>query len=176
MIEANEFERWVESVRALLAELSTQDFGYPIGVNEARDRAIQRHDLPAQLRPLYAVCDGVSMPDVHVGYFIDSAASAAFAVKRGDPTQIRGTDTVEIDVFGSDGGGGRFALDRASGAVYYLPSAGEVRAGVYIEDDVASRVKIAERLIDFLWLLQKDLQAFVDGRTDHTYLTQQGRR
>lgn len=160
------------AVRALLTKLAMQDFGYPLGVNEVRDPSPQYFDLPSGLQPLYAVCDGVSMPDVHIGYFIDRASRAASARVRGEPTQIQGIESSEIHVFGSDGGGGRFALESIGGAVYYLPSAGAVNGGAFIADDVARPQKVAEQLIDFLWLIQEDVEAFVMGRRGHIYIDQ----
>ncbi len=160
------------AVRDLLAELSIQNFGYPLGVNEVRDPAPQCSDLPSGLQPLYAVCDGVGMPDVHIGYFIDRASRTASARVRGEPTQIQGVESSKIHVFGSDGGGGRFALEDTSGAVYYLPSTGAVNEGVFIVDDVARPQKVAERLIGFLWLIQEDVEAFIMGRQGHIYINQ----
>jgi hypothetical protein len=165
-----DFERWVAVLRKTLAELTTQRFDYPLGVNEVRSASSSRADLPHDLTPLYAVCDGVSLPDVHIGYFIDTAVRSSSAADRGEPTRIDGIHSTAIHVFGSDGGGGRFAVGTTDGTVYYLPSSGAVRDGVFFEGKVMKARRVAGSLLDFLWLLSADVEAFIQGREDHVYI------
>jgi hypothetical protein len=166
----NEFESWADTVRAALAELATQQSEYPLGTNQLRAPSRQSSKLPAELQPLYAVCDGMSLPDVHIGYFIDPAQRVMSASERGEPTRVEGKQSVEVQVFGSDGGGGRFALGTAEGAVYYLPSSGAVRNGAFVEDDIVRARRIAGSVVEFISRLEDDIRAFVHGSADHVYL------
>src|SRR4051812_8356639 len=129
MSAENPFERWAATVRAALSELTPEMFSYPIGVNEMRPPSFRPVVVPG-LEPLYAVCDGLSAPDVHVGYFLAPAARVPMAGERGAPTPIRGE---RITVFGSAGGGNMFALRHGDGHVLYLPVEGAVEAGLYLE-------------------------------------------
>ena len=65
---------WARELQVLLAELADLDFGYPLDTNEVLAPQLSPPKVPAGLEDLYGVCDGVSMPDVYVGYFLDSAA------------------------------------------------------------------------------------------------------
>src|SRR5579863_9897962 len=97
---------WVNEVRGLVAELAAQDLTYPIGANEVRAPSPPAAPpaLPSQLVALYAACDGLSLPDVHIGYFLDAADRVASARERGEPTFVADAQ-LPIHVFGSDGGG-----------------------------------------------------------------------
>ena len=75
-------------------------------------------------------------------------------------------------MFGSDGGGGRFALDLDDKAVYYLPSMCGVEDGVLFVHDAAPVRRIADSVMDFLDRLKVDIEAFVRGDTTHTYMAQ----
>src|SRR5262245_7262739 len=135
MMMDNYFKNWVTSVRATLAEMAAIDFGYPFGTNEVRERSAERHVVPPSLEPLYAVCDGANLMDVHVGYDIHPAWLVEAAAKRGYPTRIEGASPRAIHVFGSDGGGSTFALGTEDGAVYYLPNEALIEDGVYEENE-----------------------------------------
>jgi hypothetical protein len=166
----NDFEAWADSIRQILDELASQPSDYPLGSNELREKSASHEGLPAEFEPLYAVSDGMSLPDVHIGYFIDPAHRVSSAAQRGEPTVIEGKSMMPIHVFGSDGGGGRFALGTGDHAVYYLPSSGAVKNGVFVEDEVATVRRVAGSLIDFLWLLKADIEAFVNGHENHVYI------
>jgi hypothetical protein len=166
----DDFEAWVNSVREMLTELVSQDFGYEPGLNEVREPSPLHDLLPPELEPLYTAFDGLSFPDVHVGYFIDSAHRIASAAERGEPTLLAGAPPRRVQVFGSDGGGGRFALSIDDGAVYYLPSSGAVKNGVFYEDEEAPAIRIAADVAEFLRLLKADITAFVQGDQDHHYI------
>lgn len=170
MMEINDFEVWANAVRVLLKEFESQDLGYPSGVNHLREKASSFHRVPRDLQQLYSVCDGISLPDIHNGYFIESAERIASSSERGEPTEIQGKTKTAIYVFGSDGGGGRFALGTKDHAIYYLPSSGAVKNGVFIEDTVTTARTLATNLIAFLWLLKSDIEAFVHGDEHHSYI------
>ena len=181
MEESERFRRWAQSLTSLLTELASQETPYPYDKNELLDPIPTDAVVPEALRPLYAVCGAASMPDVWNGYFIDSADRLAWYKGRDlVPTQIGGTPPIEIEVFGSDGGGGIYALGIADGAVYFLPSWGYiVEDNVYFPDDTMGTPRISASVIGFLQRLLADVEAFVHQREGHIYIetefTTQGR-
>jgi hypothetical protein len=156
-------------MNGLLAQLASQETPYPFDTNELRSPASTNAVLPEALRPLYAVCGGVSLPDVWNAYFVHSADKLALNKKRGLPTRIAGTPPIDIEVFGSDGGGGTFAV-ATDGAVYYLPSWGVVENNVYTGDDIRGARRISSSVIGFLQRLLADVEAFVHQREGHVYI------
>jgi hypothetical protein len=167
---SDELKDWVATLRTAVAQLTNQDFGYPLDTNEVLPAVASQSGVPTDLEPLYAVSDGVSLPDVYVGYFIDTASRVAAAAARGDPTRVEGGKPMNVHVFGRDGGGGRFALCTDDGSVQYLPASGAVREGVFQERSAAVPRRLADTLIEFLWMLVGDVEAFVHDRKDHKYL------
>jgi hypothetical protein len=167
--ESERFRRWAISMKGLLTELASQATPYPFDTNELRSPVSTSAVVPEALWPLYAVCDGANLPDVWNGYFIDAADELALNKKRGLPTQIAGTPPLEIEVFGSDGGGGSFAV-AADGAVYYLPSWGVVENNVYTGDETRGARRISGSVIGFLQRLLADVEAFVHQRDGHVYI------
>jgi hypothetical protein len=156
------------AVRSDLAMIAQQDFGYPLGTNELRPPAAHvPNTMPAALHALYRACDGLSLPDVHIGYFLDTAERAATAAQRGEPTQVAGAP---VHVFGSDGGGGRFALGLQDAAVYCLPSSGAVRGGHFIDDADAPAHKLAANVRELLERLAADVHAFAIDDGAHRYV------
>jgi hypothetical protein len=170
VIKMHKLNEWVQKLNAAIRVLLEQDFGYPLGNNEVRPPIEHRGVKPDALYPLYEVCDGLSLPDVHIGYFLDSAERLSAAEQRGEPTSVQGTDSFAVHVFGSDGGGGRFSLRIDDGSVYYLPSSGAVRDGRYVEDDASIATRLAASVSDFLWLLYRDVDAFVRDDQGHAYM------
>jgi hypothetical protein len=169
---SGELEKWVRQLGETLSELATQDLGYPHGRNEILPPLSPRPDLPSELEPLYTVSNGLHLPDVYVGYFIDPADRVASAAMRGEPMRIEGSNLAHIHVFGSDGGGGRFALCLDDGSVYYLPASGAVKNGAFYAENAAIPKRVAETLIDFLWRLKSDVDAFVRAKEGHEYMAQ----
>lgn len=169
------FERWASTVRAEIEKLSTLKFDYPIGVNELFPPSQQTAGVPPELKPLYEVCDGLSAPDIYVGYFLDRAARVCSVRERGEPTRIEGRQTAPITVFGSDGGGGRFALCHADNSVLYLPSGGSVEQGAYHEDSMVESRRVGDDLAGFLDRLASDIAAFVANKVSHRYMVASGR-
>jgi hypothetical protein len=106
--------------------------------------ALSEAGLPAELVTLYSVVEEVSLPDVENGFFIHTPDTVVDAVRCGQPTTVNGslggrpTDGARIAVFGSDGGGGLFALYPSDGRVYRL-SGGSLIGGTYDigDDDIA---------------------------------------
>jgi hypothetical protein len=72
----------LDAIRADLKAMAAHNFGYPIGTNEVRHPC---PTIPTQLFAFYQCCDGLSLPDVHIGYFIDLAERVITAQRRGEP-------------------------------------------------------------------------------------------
>lgn len=153
-------EQFKTALREAVAVLESgfeERFGYPIDPGSNRvtdagkvDQALSEVHLPEELRAFYASVGEIELPDVHIGYFIHSAATIGESVERMLPTRLE-SDSSQLDIvtFGSDGGGGLFAIGLNGGAVYYLPG-GTVEAGVYRGGLEAVRV------------VSPDFQAFLD--------------
>jgi hypothetical protein len=170
---------WISEARGLLAQLSRIDLGFPQGDNmvrpapgaEALDLLIDQagFDRSSSLVAFLRECDGLSLSDVHVGYFIHSVEQILQGFRSGEPRQVSGVDPLTILVFGSDGGGGRFALQAVEGdAVLYLP-VGAVRDRVFDGSRTAIRT-LAPDFPSFLRLLLADLRAFVEDKPGWRYM------
>lgn len=162
-------QAWADAVSLLLAEMSEQDFGYPISVNELLPPVAYEGTLPSTLAPLYAVIGGANLMDVHVGYCIDPPEVVAGSPGRG-PTVIRGHSTIPIRVFGADGGGNLFAIGTEVDAVYYLLHEAALEE-VYVETDREIAKLVGASLLGFLDRLYVDIEAFVHMRERHVYMT-----
>jgi hypothetical protein len=123
--------QWKAEMRSILTELNAafeQRFGYASGNNRVTDAEVGelgRMAFPSALAEFYAEIGELSMPDVHVGYFIHPLELVTSPIS-GHPTRVE----IEIDghilnddvvTFGSDGGGGLFCVSRSNGAIYNLP-------------------------------------------------------
>jgi len=128
---------------------------------------------PPTLERLYRYCGSLTLAGLWNGYFIDSAARAATASERGEPSKILflGGQMHDVQVFGSDGGGGRFVVGAADPKVFYLPSDGAVRDGVYLEEKGIRAVELTADIDQFMARLLEDLRAFVRSDVSHRYLT-----
>jgi hypothetical protein len=145
--------QWKAEMRSLLTELNAvfeQRFCYPPGDNMVADADVgelERIDmlaLPAVLAEFYAEVGQLSIPDVHIGYFIHSLDLMATAVSTRHPTRIEVEmeDHVlkdDVVAFGSDGGGGYFCLSRSIGAIYHLPWGMIDENNVYSGDSLSLR-------------------------------------
>ena len=170
-------DSWVEEMRELLTELAAADVGYEPDANQVLPVFTSQAPVPEPLRPFYAACNGVSLPDVFVGYFIDTRERVAAAAARGEPVRIVGFLERPIHVFGTDGGGGRFALDTDDGSIYYLASSGGLEDGRYIaEKDFGRPRRVAGSVSEFFELLKDDVRAFVRGERAHRYLVKENTR
>lgn len=173
---------WASIINESLVTLQSIDFGYPIGPNvlrapentdvvtDALERAGVRNN--ALIREFYTLCDGISWPDVHVGYFINPIRRLVEQRPESDPIKVSGAHPCTVLPIGSTGGGELFVIARESGHILLLPL-GPIRDGIYENADGRARV-IAADFSAFLTRLLADLQAFISGEVDHIYATQSG--
>lgn len=136
-------DRMVASVR-LIESSSAELEGYEVGSNGLvpapgpRSSAAQtRWDV---LDALYQVIDEVSLPGVHIGYWIHPAKWLSEAEERLHPTSVVAAGmTRKVVTFGSDGGGGLFAFALDSGEILHLhPS--EIRDGTRLAETAPREV------------------------------------
>ncbi len=121
-----------------------------------------------ELRALYACCDGVSLPDVHVGYFVKSVTNLGVVNRSSEPLELAGSFAGKVLSIGSTGGGGLFVLRRLSGEVLHL-APGPLHNGVY--NGFRGKVKrVSASLFGFLDCLMADLKAFVEADTSHSFI------
>jgi hypothetical protein len=170
-------ESWLSRMGDLLAQLRTQDFGYPVGPNvilPPQPESIVQQSLlesglerASSIRDFYLCCDGLSLPDVHNGYFIKQVTSLPVAEAESEPQELQGPISGRILVVGSTGGGGLFACHRRTIAVFYLPP-GPLHLGVYDSGRAGVR-QVAADWDSFLDVLLGDVEAFVTNRQDHRF-------
>lgn len=170
---------WRARMENALEELRGIDLGYPQDENvlgaAGNPAALAEFVSGAGLNPrsplaaFYDACSGVSLPDVHVGYFIHEPGLVLRGLEGGEPRRLTGPYAREILVFGTDGGGGRFALGAdGDGEVLYLGD-GAVHDAVF--DGVYGQVRtLAPDLRAFLNRLLADVEAFVRGEEGWEYL------
>ena len=167
--------RWLAHIQPLIENVHALDLGYPIGkhvIFPPADKTmlaqlLQKTGLDSTL-PLvtfYVYCDGISLPDVHNGYFIHSVERILSGLEKGEPTRLATHLTDAIVVFGSDGGGGRFATrTNAPTEVLYLPL-GSVHNSIF-DDERTPAIVLAPGFLAFLSRLEADINAFladIDG-------------
>ncbi|MFI4876399.1 MAG: hypothetical protein ACIALR_13700 [Blastopirellula sp. JB062] len=171
-------QSWGSAVKRLLAELQEIDFGNPLGENVLLDPQssdeVQRHlerigmQDGSQLAEFYSYCDGVSWPDVHVGYFVSPIARLT-ETRDGDPVAISGgPNEGAVQLIGSDGAGRLFVMRKQEKDVLVLPP-GEIVDGKYDDSDERA-IWVAVDLKTFLQLLNDDLKAIVLDTPDHSFL------
>lgn len=170
---------WRTRMEAALEELRDIDLGYPQDENvlgpPADPTALAEFTSGAGLDPrsplvgFYSACSGVSLPDVHVGYFIHEPSLVLRGLEGGEPRRLTGPYAREILVFGTDGGGGRFALGAGGdGEVLYLGE-GAVHDAVF--DGVDGQVQtLAPDLHAFLRRVLADVEAFVHDEEGWEYM------
>jgi hypothetical protein len=169
--QSQHLEHWKAALLVAIAQLESRAedlVGYPIDAGEnyvassvPADLESVGIELPIALEAFYSKIGEVSLPDMHIGYFIHAVTTILESAERSLPTRIESSLTADVVTFGSDGGGGLFALDVAYGRVYFLPS-GAIEDGVYRGGLDAVR-PIAESLESFLDVLLHNVEAFVSA-------------
>lgn len=167
-------QSWLKHVRHLLMEMKVIDFGYPLGTNTVLspqpsgkvDETLAIIGLSsAPWREFYSCCDGLCLPDVHVGYFVKPLATLLVSRRDSDPSELAGLVNARVLTFGSTGGGGLFVLRLPGEDVLYLPP-GPLHNGVY--DSSNGQVSVlAPDFPTFLDVLLKDIEAFVRSKPHH---------
>lgn len=170
--------QWVSTVKTSLEQLRDRDFSYPLGVNTVFDpqpSAIVEHCLRSfNLTPIrgltdfYVECDGVSLPDIHTGYFIKHVRGLTCSRPESEPTRITGQFAGEVQTFGSSGNGSLFVVRRIEQDVICLPP-GPLHDGLY-DATRARATRIAPDFPVFLDALLADITAFVNNTPRHKYI------
>ncbi len=105
-------------------------YGYPPGENYV-SRSTDSSDSEAlaavlsgagtrELIEFYSIVSKSSFPDVGPGFFVDEAECVVEGLRGTQPTQVSSVPARDVVVFGSDGGGALFAVDRQTGEVVRL--------------------------------------------------------
>jgi hypothetical protein len=126
-----------------------------------------------ELVRFYEACDGVSLMSIHNGYRIHGISGVLRLMddEEGlEPVCLETDSESKILVFGSDGGGSRFAR-RANGGVVFLPSGGAVLRGTYYDED-SPVVLLAPTFFGFLARLLEDVTHFVEADEEWLYMAQ----
>ncbi len=166
----------IDRIKAKLPDLYAIDFGYPLGDNLVRD-ANRPNGLPETfvskrganwLASLYLACDGLSLPDVHSGYFLKPLDRVLSFDLSSEPDTVVGEQELAVLPFGSTGDGSLFVVDCDRGRVLLL-SPGPMREGRY--DGLKGKVKeVAATVPQFVERLCCDLQAFINDDQQHNYV------
>lgn len=167
---------WFRDAQRLLNDLQMIDFGYPLDSNVIRtpdtvhspvSRCIEQSGRRVHsLDDFYRVTDGISWPDIHVGYFLNRARTFE-RVPDDEPTSLTGATRADIVVVGSDGGGSLFAMALDDKRILHLPP-GRVERQTYIDDGRVSCV--APDFDAFTVRLLEDLRAFVADDASHSFV------
>jgi len=156
---------WRTAVQAAVDRIMAgfeERYGYPPGSNRIGAPDGRSHPgLPADLLRLYTVVGYVSLPDVGNGLFVHGAAQVAQAYANGEVRRGTGRHEADVIVFGSDGGGTRYALASPTGAPVYRLPPGVIIDGVYESDDPGFSI-IAADLAGFLGRLLHAVEQFAE--------------
>jgi hypothetical protein len=171
---------WREQMQRAIDDLADVELLYPkgrhvifppAGPRDLEELAVHvKPAVPGELAEFYRMCDGLRLPDVHNGYSIASAASVCRYIRQGEPTRVSDRTPSGVVMFGSDGGGGRFAL-RTEGQpeVLYLPNWGAVDHGMF-DAALAPTEVLAPSLEGFLNRLIDDVRAFTRGDANWNFM------
>ncbi|WP_143060619.1 DUF6881 domain-containing protein [Amycolatopsis tolypomycina] len=155
-ISAEVFETaWRAAGMNALATQFTASFeercGYRPDVNRVVLATAPAKGFSGELAVLYDVVREVSLPDVGNGYFIHAPEMVLLGIQGDSPTRLIGTVEDSIVVFGSDGGGGLFALSMSGRGVYRLADGSFFARGApYDGGDVTVVAPDIGRFLDFL--------------------------
>ncbi|WP_232283814.1 hypothetical protein [Saccharomonospora cyanea] len=104
----------------------------------------------------YSHVSRISFPDVGPGFFVDEAECVVAGVRGAQPTRLSGVPGRTVVVFGSDGGGALFAVDRQTGEVVRLEG-GSLIGDAYVVGEYGVQV-IARDFEGFMRFLSAELQ------------------
>ncbi len=169
-------ESSMQKMKARLSELSKIDVGYPLGENVVRE-ASRSSGLPTAflsmngskwLCTLYSVCDGLSFPDVHVGYFVKPLERVMSCDRQSEPDTVILDREISVLPFGSTGGGSLFVVGCERGDVMLLPPA--LLSGGRYHGKEGVVIEVAATVPLFFERLLADLTAFVNDEQHHNYI------
>lgn len=164
---------WGEGI-ARLANAFSAGFqaaqGYPPGEHEVRlvsaeegaaAVALLVHAGAAEvLQEYYAQLGSVVLPDLGSGIWIDDASSLVSQTEVGNyPKKLAGAIHDAVTVFGTDGGGGMYAVSHTNGGIYHL-TLGALTGDTYELDADGYRCTATD-LRGFLEQLRTDLTGAV---------------
>lgn len=112
-------------------------------------------------KEFYETCNGVTIADVHGGYFLHSLEIIVRNFNGGEPVRIAGLSAGDILVFGSDGTGRSFAVyaDERQEVIYLKE--GRVEISTYYERPGQVEI-VADDFCQFLDRLLGDVKAFIN--------------
>ncbi|MGP3952380.1 hypothetical protein [Streptomyces sp. 7N604] len=146
---------------AAFTEQFESKFGYPPDVNAVEpvsesESAVEAgaEGIPEDLAIFYGRVSRVSLPDLESGFFVHPLDLTLRGLRGDFPTQIVGSREDSVVVFGSDGGGGLFALSSTDGSTVYRLPPSRVEGSVYVEGGVPCEV-VGSNLEDFLSMLER---------------------
>lgn len=164
----DQYKKQLNDLTTLLKKQKLETFlGYDVDFNGYLPP--QKHELVYSilfkldleiLEPFYTVCDGISLPDIWNGYFIHTI----FQISKNQQYNLSQSQNMSIIVFGSDGGGGQFAISKV-GEIYYLP-VGEIIGKEYR----GKHRLVANSFLSFIDKLVCDAKAFLLDQRPHVYL------
>jgi len=121
----------------------------------------------APLIALYEACDGIDAMNVNIGYHVRPLSEVVDQSPNPfEPVRLR-TAGDAIKAFGSDGGGGLFALNER-GEVLYLDH-GSIEDGVFGDTPRSCR-RVATDIAEFMERVSADANAFVARKPGHRYM------
>lgn len=167
-ISGQNVDSWIDEMSRLASRFSAgfeAAYGYPPGehyVSRSSNRSgrdllatLLDNSSAGDLIEFYSHVAQISLPDVGPGFFVDAAEEVIDGLRGAQPTRVISTPEREIAVFGSDGGGALFAVDRQTGAVVRLEGGALIGADYEVE---RSGVQvIAPDFAGFMQFLQGEL-------------------
>ncbi len=167
----------ISQMKARLTDLYNTDFGFPLGENVVYP-AFHTNGLPKAflsitgskwLGDLYLNCNGLSFPDVHVGYFIKPIERVMSFDLSSEPNVVLLHREFGVLPFGSTGGGDLFVISCDSGNVLLLPP--NLISNGYYDGRNVRVSQVADSVSRFVQRLLEDLSAFIDDDQEHIYIS-----
>ena len=147
----------VTQLKELLDEILNQDFGYPVsgsikkGASSDLQISLSSLEMPNDYIAFINQCSALSAPDIHNGYFLHPVESVL--------ADLKNNDSQENVIFGSDGGGNQFLINR-----YDL--------GIFKADPTGSNLElICDTFTEFVSLIIEDWKHFRDADHNWKYIT-----
>lgn len=168
-ISGSNVENWANEM-SILASRFVAEFedvhGYPPGehyVSRSTDgggrdalAAVLSGAGVGDLVEFYSHVSRISFPDVGPGFFVDEVECVVAGMRGARPTRVSGVPGRAVVVFGSDGGGALFAVDRQTGEVVRLEE-GAIMGDVYEVGEYGIQV-IARDFEEFMQFLSAELR------------------